>query len=220
MSRGFYLWSAAPLALILLLAVAAYGQDSATPMPADAQAPAANPRPPRSDSNSDSNADSATRQQQPETVPMLPDSSPSSNQNESSSRSTIIDLSPPVGDAQDHPDSEIPDEVRGASDTNELHPWNPHRADKDVEVGDYYFKEKNYRGAEGRYRDALLYKPNDAVATYRLAQIFDKTDRPDDARQYYQAYLKILPHGPYASDCHKALERLQTQSQAPPKTTP
>ena len=149
---------------------------------------------------------------------MLPDTASPKNPNESSSRSTIIDLSPPVGDAQDHPDSEIPAEA-GVSDANELHPWNPHRADKDIEVGDYYFREKNYRGAEGRYRDALLYKPNDALATYRLAQIFDKTDRPDEARQYYQAYLKILPHGPYASDCHKALERLQAQSKSSPQNS-
>ena len=215
--------SAAPLALlvVLVMALSAYGQqDSVTPMPADAQAPAANPRPPRSDADADSNTNSATPQPEPETLPsMLPDNAPP-NSNESSSRSTIIDLSPPVGDVHDHPDSEIPDELSGGNDTNELRPWNPHRADKDIEVGDYYFKEKNYRGAEGRYRDALLYKPNDAVATYRLAQIFDKTDRPDEARQYYQAYLKILPHGPYASDCHKALERLQTRSQAPPRTAP
>ena len=218
MLRRAYFWSMGVLVFALVLT--AYGQqDTATPAPPDAPMPSSNPPPPRSDSNSNSNADSATPQ--PETVPnLLPDSAPSQGPNESSSRSTIIDLSPPVGDTQDHPDSEIPDEAGGVSDTNELHPWNPHRADKDVEVGDYYFKEKNYRGAEGRYRDALLYKPDDAVATYRLAQVFDKTDRPNDARQYYQAYLKILPRGPYASDCHKALERLQTQSQAPPKTTP
>jgi tetratricopeptide (TPR) repeat protein len=208
--------SAAQLALVLVLALNAYGQqDSVTPMPADAQAPAPNPRPPRSDSNADSNTDSAAPRPEREAVPsMLPDSAPPMNPNESTSRSTIIDLSPPVGDAQDHPDSEIPAEAGGGSDTTELHPWNPHRADKDIEVGDYYFKEKNYRGAEGRYRDALLYKPNDAIATYRLAQIFDKTERPEEARQYYQAYLKILPHGPYASDCHKALERLQAQSKS------
>lgn len=97
--------------------------------------------------------------------------------------------------------------------TTELRPWNPHRAEKDIEVGDYYFKEKNYRGAESRYRDALLYKPNDAVATFRLAQITERTGRVIEAQQYYQNYLKILPHGPYASDCRKALERLQAQSQ-------
>lgn len=90
-----------------------------------------------------------------------------------------------------------------------MHPWNPHRAAKDVEVGDYYFKRKNYRGAEGRYRDALYYKPDDAVSTYRLGQICETTGRSAEAIQFYQNYLKILPHGPYAEDAQKALRRLQ-----------
>ena len=41
---------------------------------------------------------------------------------------------------------------------SEFHPWNPHKAAKDIEVGDYYFKRKNYRAAEDRYREALFYK--------------------------------------------------------------
>ena len=47
------------------------------------------------------------------------------------------------------------------------------------------------------------------VATFRLAEIMEKTDRPDEAREFYTAYLKIMPHGPKAEDAHKALEKLQ-----------
>ena len=44
----------------------------------------------------------------------------------------------------------------GNGDVSEFHPWNPHKAAKDIEVGDYYFKErKNYRAAADRYREAL-----------------------------------------------------------------
>ena len=135
---------------------------------------------------------------------------------ESSSRDTRIDLSPPKNDAKSHPDSaEAIAEAEGdsspdalSSDVKEFHPWNPHKAAKDVEVGDYYFKRKNYRAALSRYREALLYKDNDAVANFRLAQCLEKLDRPDEARVHYQAYLKILPHGPFAEDAQKALERL------------
>ena len=131
------------------------------------------------------------------------------NSNDSSSRSTLIDLSPPGGDLQSHPNSSAA--LSGDSSVSEMHPWNPHRAAKDIEVGDYYLREKNYRGAEGRYRDALIYKPNDATATYRLAEILAKTGRPDEAREYYQAYLKILPHGPYSDEARKAMEKLQAK---------
>ena len=130
----------------------------------------------------------------------------------SSSKDTRIDLSPPKDDAKNHPQSgaAIMDSEERPSDTDELHPWDPHRAAKDVEVGDYYFKRKNYRGALERYKDALTYKPNDAVANFRLAECEEKTGNASDAVQYYQAYLKILPEGPFAADAQKALERLKT----------
>jgi tetratricopeptide (TPR) repeat protein len=129
---------------------------------------------------------------------------------ESSSKDTRIDLSPPTGDTKKHPDSgaAIMDS-EGASDVQEFRAWDPHKAAKDVEVGDFYFKRKNYRAALERYREALFYKPNDAVANFRLAQCEEKTGAPDEASAHYEAYLKILPHGPFAPDAQKAVERLK-----------
>src|SRR5207237_9030483 len=93
-------------------------------------------------------------------------------------------------------------------------PSEPARSEKHSAVSDVYLVVRKHCPApESRYREALLYKPDDAFADFRLAQVLALTDRPSEARQYYQAYLKILPHGPYAVDSHKALERLQAQSQ-------
>jgi tetratricopeptide (TPR) repeat protein len=130
----------------------------------------------------------------------------------SSSKDTQIDLSPPPDDTKAHPNSsEVLTDVDGGpgGDVNEMHPWDPHKAAKDVEVGDYYFKRKNYKAAEDRYREALYYKDNDAIATYRLAECLEKMDRPDEARAEFENYLKILPHGPQAEDSRKAIARLQ-----------
>ena len=90
------------------------------------------------------------------------------------------------------------------ADVSEFHPWDPHKAAKDIEVGDFYFKRKNYRAAEDRYREALLYKDNDAVATFRLAVCLEKMDQPDEARKEYESYLKILPHGPQAEEAQES----------------
>ncbi len=90
----------------------------------------------------------------------------------------------------------------------EFHPFDPHKAAKDIEVGDYYFKRKNYIGAESRYREALLYKENDAVATFKLAICLEKLNRPDEALTQYESYLKILPYGPEAGESKKSIERL------------
>ncbi len=132
---------------------------------------------------------------------------------DSSSKDTQIDLSPPPDDAKAHPRSSeiLTDEGSSAGgDTMEFHLWDPHKAAKDVEVGDYYFKRKNYVGAESRYREALLYKENDADATYKLAVCLEKMDRPDEAITEYEHYLKILPYGPEAANTKKAVERLKS----------
>src|ERR1051326_324395 len=135
---------------------------------------------------------------------------------DSSSKDTQIDLTPPADDAKAHPkSSEVLEDVEGepgSGDVNEMHPWDPHKAAKDVEVGDYYFKRKNYVGAESRYREALYYKDNDAIATYRLAICLEKMGRPDEAIAEFESYLRILPHGPQAEDARKAIDRLKTPS--------
>ena len=96
---------------------------------------------------------------------------------------------------------------------NELHAWDPHQAAKNVEVGNYYFKQHNYRAALSRYCEALQYKPGDAISTFRVAEALEKLDDPAGARTYYAAYLKILPAGPSAEHCKKALERLKGQAE-------
>src|SRR5262249_5596345 len=87
---------------------------------------------------------------------------------ESSSKADLVDFSFLVDDAKTHPQSSDVLMDEGSGSTEEVLPWDPHKAAKDVEVGDYYFKRKNYRVVEDRYREALRYKDNDAIAIYRL----------------------------------------------------
>jgi tetratricopeptide (TPR) repeat protein len=133
---------------------------------------------------------------------------------ESSSHDTRVDTSPPKDDAKNHPgskaavgDLDIPENIE-TSGVQEFHPWNPMKALKDIEVGDYYFKHKNYKAALDRYKEALYYKDNDAVANFRLAVCQEKMGDRAEARKYYEQYLKILPEGPLAKDAHASLERL------------
>ncbi|HKN16907.1 MAG TPA: hypothetical protein VJX47_08195 [Candidatus Sulfotelmatobacter sp.] len=126
-------------------------------------------------------------------------------------------MSPPEDDAKAHPQSstavaEAEAGVLSGNGVTEFHTWDPHKAAKDIEVGDFYFKRKNYRAAEERYRDALRFKENDAVATLRLAVSLEKLGILDDARLEYESYLKILPHGPEAEQAQKALDRLKAQT--------
>jgi tetratricopeptide (TPR) repeat protein len=136
---------------------------------------------------------------------------------ESSSKETQTDLSPPEDDAKAHPKSSAAvaeaeaETLGGKSGITEFHVYDPHRAAKSIEIGDFYFKRKNYRAAEERYREALRYKDNDATATIRLAISLEKLGILDDARNVYESYLKILPHGPESEQAQKAIDRLNTQ---------
>jgi tetratricopeptide (TPR) repeat protein len=119
----------------------------------------------------------------------------------SSSRETQIDLSPPPDD--------MTHEGADVTGVAEFHSYDPHKAAKNVEVGDFYFKRANYKAAESRYAEALDWKPNDAIATFRLAQSEEKLGKKDDAVKNYQAYLKILPEGEFAAEAKSGIARLK-----------
>jgi tetratricopeptide (TPR) repeat protein len=126
---------------------------------------------------------------------------PPRSDEESSSEQTRMDLSPPPGDTAAHPNGGHAAEI-------DAHEWNPLRAMKDVEVGNYYYSNANYKAALSRYREALQFKPHDAVATFKLAQTLEKVKEFEEARSRYQEYLTILKDGPSAVEAKKALARL------------
>lgn len=137
-----------------------------------------------------------------------------SDDQESSSRDTRIDTAPPKDDAKNHPNSQdvvtdLEAPPPGESDVQEFHPWNPYKANKDIQVGDFYFKRKNYKGALERYKEALYYKQNDAVATFRVGECEEKMGNKAEAKKYFEQYLKILPEGPLAKEAHSSLAKLE-----------
>jgi Tfp pilus assembly protein PilF len=120
---------------------------------------------------------------------------------ESSSRDSEIDLNV-------RPEKEEP---KSAEDPSVLKPWDPHKAAKDVEVGEYYLKLKNYRAALERFNHALTYKPDDAEATYDLALTQEKLELLSPADQSYHKYLEILPNGPKSKESEEAIKRIAPQ---------
>jgi tetratricopeptide (TPR) repeat protein len=127
-----------------------------------------------------------------------PSSSPDQT-GESSSLDSQIDLNARAHDAGG---------TRAPEDAED-YPYDPHRAVKDLEVGNYYLKLKNYRAALERFHDALLYKPGDAEATYGLAVTQEKLQLFNQAYKSYNRYLEILPDGPRAGEAQNALDRLE-----------
>lgn len=138
--------------------------------------------------------------------PTAPPHSSPRGPNDSSSKDRNVDISPPPDDYK-HEGSDLvgPDPAPGVI---EMKPWNPHQADKDVEVGMFYFRQKNYSAAESRFREALYWQDNHAEANYRLGTVLEKQGKIPEAKYYYLQYLKILPNGDLAKDTRKALARI------------
>lgn len=116
----------------------------------------------------------------------------------SSSKDSQIDFS------AGPPPSSYPD-LKARSAAN----YDPHRAVKDIEVGNYYLNRKNYRAALERFQDALRYKPNDAEATYGLAVTQEKMDLFSLAYNNYSKYLEIVPEGPKARESQEGMKRME-----------
>jgi tetratricopeptide (TPR) repeat protein len=126
---------------------------------------------------------------------------------ESSSTQTRIDVDPPADDIKSHPESGLD----ASSEVDEFTPYNPMKALKAVEVGDWYYKQQNYRAAISRYREALEFKPHDAEATFKLAEVLNKTGDLAGAATNYEDYLKTLPNGPHAKKAKETLEKVKAK---------
>lgn len=189
-----FLWITATLMAMMLVGFAAAAQE---PEPVE-RVPVNKNAPPPKDN----------REKPPRSDTLAPD--------ESSSKETRVDIAPPSSDAKEHPEADI-----GNSGYDEFHPWDPHKAMKSIEVGDFYFKRENYQAAASRYREALDWKPRDAEATYKLATALEKSGSISEALDNYREYLMILPGGPFAAQAHAGVDRLknkagQASSKAPP----
>jgi len=83
------------------------------------------------------------------------------------------------------------------------------REDDDLSVADLYQKDGNYRGAYLRYQDAVKSVPDDPAGHYGWAEMARKLNKPEEAIEQYNAYLKLDPNGKKANAARKALGELQ-----------
>ena len=82
-------------------------------------------------------------------------------------------------------------------------------AAKNVDVGDYNFEKKAYKGALLRYQDAVDEKPGDAAIHVRLARVFEKLDQIPQAIEQYKAAQKLAGSKKWSDEAGAALLRLQ-----------
>jgi hypothetical protein len=97
----------------------------------------------------------------------------------------------------------------GIGDTLAASTYDPVSAAADTDVGDYYFKDKNYRGALMRYESAVEKKPGDAAIHLRIGRAFEKLGDNERAFMGYDAVVKLEPAGKSAAEAKQGMERLR-----------
>ena len=128
------------------------------------------------------------------------------------SKTTTLPPQQPVAKPQsaDTNESSSKREDAGSPNAPELSSYDPIGAARDTDVGDYYFREKNYRGALMRYADAAKAKPGDAAIHLRMGHGWEKLGAPERAYLEYDAVVKLAPEGEgkTAAEAKEAMQRL------------
>jgi tetratricopeptide (TPR) repeat protein len=89
--------------------------------------------------------------------------------------------------------------------------WDPLRAEKDLEVGQYYMKRGDYDAAIDRFNDAVEAKPGYAVPFKYLGEAQEKKGVKKQAIKSYTRYLDLYPHAEDADKIRKRIDRLWSE---------
>jgi tetratricopeptide (TPR) repeat protein len=86
--------------------------------------------------------------------------------------------------------------------------WDPLRAEKDMEVGQYYMRKGDVDAAIDRFQDATTAKPGFAIPFRFLGDAQEKKGLKKQAIKSYQRYLDLVPHADDAEKIKKKIEKL------------
>ena len=86
--------------------------------------------------------------------------------------------------------------------------WDPLRAEKDLQVGQYYMHKGDVDAAIDRFQDATLAKPGYAIPFRFLGEAQEKKRLKKPAIKSYQRYLDLYPKAEDGEKIRKKIEKL------------
>lgn len=87
--------------------------------------------------------------------------------------------------------------------------FNPLQAEKELRVGNYYFKKGSYRAAASRFREATKWNGGYTEAWLRLGEAEEKLKDRKAAREAYTKYLTLDAEAKNASEIRKKIGKLK-----------
>jgi len=91
--------------------------------------------------------------------------------------------------------------------------WDPLRAEKDLEVGQYYMKKGDVDAAIDRFQDATTAKPGYAIPFRFLGEAQEKKGLKRQAIKSYQRYLDLYPHAEDGDKIRKKIDKLYKEAE-------
>jgi Tfp pilus assembly protein PilF len=103
-------------------------------------------------------------------------------------------------------EQEPPEEDRAIEHPTE-YTLNPLQAEKELQIGKFYFKKQSFKAAAKRFDEATKWNPSLAEAWLRLGETQSKLKDDKAARAAYAKYLELQPDGREADTVRKVLKR-------------
>jgi len=127
---------------------------------------------------------------------------------------TFLCLAPHMTAQQKPPEQKPPEQKEEAPPEEDVtekpkeYSFNPLQAEKEVRVGNYYFRKGSYRAAVLRFREATKWNANFAEAYVRLGEASEKQKDWKSAREAYEKFLELAADDKRAADVRKKVEKL------------
>ncbi len=104
-------------------------------------------------------------------------------------------------------DTEKADEKEDA-DVNQPKQLDPLLSEKNLKIGDFYFKKKNYVAAIERYKDSIDYQPDNTAAYLALGRAYERNGDLGKAIEVYKSYIGKNPDSPRIAEFRAKLAKL------------
>jgi tetratricopeptide (TPR) repeat protein len=116
----------------------------------------------------------------------------------------------------DAPSPKKPDKKNRPSDNatqnaDDQPTYDPLRAEKDLEVGQYYMHKGDVDAAIDRFQDATTAKPGYAIPFRYLGEAQEKKGLKKQAIQSYSRYLDLYPHAEDGDKIRKKIDKLRNE---------
>ncbi len=105
-------------------------------------------------------------------------------------------------------EEQVPPEEDEAVAVKKEYAFNPLQAQKELQIGNYYFKKGSYRAAANRFQEATRWDSSLADAWLRLGEAREKQKDRKGAREAYAKYLEVAPDSKNASVIRKKIDQL------------